>query len=171
MKANPFLDDYRQAAFLARHSHLLMNSYQHWTGEPLLAKNRLSDHKLADSRDAVRALMNAPFAIASHQAGDDPIFNYANHQAFALFKMTPEEMLGLPSRYSAEPMLREARAELLHQVATHGFIENYAGVRIAKDGSRFLIEQATVWNVVDVKSPKQVLGQAVIIKAWHALND
>lgn len=161
MQSHPFLDDYHQAAFLARHSHLLMNSYQHWTGDSLIE----------DTQDVIQGLMNTPFAIASHQAGDDPIFNYANHQAFALFKMTPEEMLGLPSRYSAEPMLREARAEFLHQVATHGFIENYAGVRIAKDGSRFLIEQATVWNVVDVNSPTQVLGQAVIIKAWHALND
>jgi hypothetical protein len=161
MQSHPFLDDYRQAAFLARHSHLLMNSYQHWTGDSLIE----------NTKDVVQALMTAPFAIASHQAGDDPIFNYANHQALALFKMAPEEILGLPSRFSAEPMLREARAAFLHQVATHGFIENYAGVRIAKDGSRFLIEQATVWNVVDVKSPKQVLGQAVIIKAWHALND
>jgi PAS domain-containing protein len=164
MQLNPFLEAYRQAAFLQHHSHFLMTSYQHWTGESLL-----SDDKLADIEDAVEALMNAPFAIASHQASVDPIFNYVNHQALALFKMTPEEMLGLPSRYSAEPMLREARAEFLHQVATHGFIENYAGIRIAKDGSRFLIEQATVWNVVDVSSPKQVLGQAVIIKAWHAL--
>jgi PAS domain-containing protein len=159
MKANPFLDDYRQAAFLARHSHLLMNSYQHWTGDSLIE----------DTQDVIQGLMNTPFAIASHQAGDDPMFNYANHQALALFKMAPEEILGLPSRFSAEAMLREARAEFLHQVATHGFIENYAGVRIAKDGSRFLIEQATVWNVVDLSSPKQVLGQAVIIKAWHEL--
>jgi PAS domain-containing protein len=161
MKANPFLDDYRQAAFLARHSHLLMSSYQHWTGDSLIE----------NTKDVIQGLMNTPFAIASHQGGDDPMFNYANHQALALFKMAPEEIMGLPSRFSAEPMLREARAAFLHQVATHGFIENYAGVRIAKDGSRFLIEQATVWNVVDVKSPKQVLGQAVIIKAWHALND
>jgi hypothetical protein len=57
----------------------------------------------------------------------------------------------------------------LHQVAMHGFIENYAGVRIAKDGGRFWIEQATVWNVVDVEFPLNVLGQAVIIKAWHEL--
>ena len=159
MQANPFLDDYRQAAFLVRHSHLLITSYQHWTREPLIE----------DGIDEVNALMHAPFAIASHQAGDDPMFNYANHQALALFKMLPEDMLGLPSRYSAEPMLREARAEFLYQVSVHGFIENYSGVRIAKDGSRFLIEQATVWNVVDVALPKQVLGQAVIIKAWHAL--
>jgi len=159
MQANPFLDDYRQAAFLAHHSHLLITSYQHWTTEPLIE----------DGIDEVNALMHSPFAIASHQAGDDPMFNYANHQALALFKMLPEDMLGLPSRYSAEPMLREARAEFLCQVSTHGFIENYSGVRIAKDGTRFLIEQATVWNVVDVALPKQVLGQAVIIKAWHTL--
>ena len=159
MQSNPFLDNYRQAAFLARHSHLLMTSYQHWTGDSLIE----------DAKDVIQSLMNTPFAIASHQAGDDPIFNYANHQALALFKMAPEDMLGLPSRFSAEPMLREARAAFLHQVATYGFIENYAGVRIARDGSRFLIEQATVWNVVDVEFSLKVLGQAVIIKAWHMI--
>ncbi len=159
MQANPFLDDYRQLIFLARHSQLLMTSYQHWTGDSLIE----------DTKDVIQGLMNSPFAIASHQAGDDPIFNYANHQALALFNMMPEEMLGLPSRYSAEPMLREARAAFLHQVAMHGFIENYIGIRIAQDGSRFLIEQATVWNVVNVEFPLNVLGQAVIIKAWHEL--
>ncbi len=160
MQNNPFLENFRQVAFLAHHTQLLMSSYHYWTGEPLIA----------EMKDTVQGLMNASSAIASHQAGDDPIFNYANHQALALFKMTPEEMMGLPSRYSAEPMLREARAAFLHQVASHGFIENYSGVRIAKDGSRFLIEQATVWNVVDLKqAPSQTLGQAVVIKAWHAL--
>jgi hypothetical protein len=42
-------------------------------------------------------------------------------------------------------------------------------VRIAKDGSRFLIEQATVWNVVDVTKPENVLGQAVVIKKWKPI--
>ncbi|NBO10742.1 MAG: MEKHLA domain-containing protein, partial [Methylophilaceae bacterium] len=41
--------------------------------------------------------------------------------------------------------------------------------RIAKDGSRFLIEQATVWNVVDIALPSDVLGQAVVIKKWTLL--
>ncbi len=160
MQNNLFLENYREAGFLARHTDLLIGSYYHWTGEALIRR----------TEDAVHALMNAPLAIASHQTGDDPVFNYANHQALALFKMTPEALIGLPSRYSAEPMLREARSALLHQVETHGFVENYSGIRIAQDGSRFLIEQATVWNVVDIKqAPMQVLGQAVIIKAWHAL--
>ena len=154
MQNNPFLTAYHQADFLQRQTQLLLQSYQHWTGQRLIS----------DTDDAVQTLMQLPFAVASHQASDDPQFNYANHAALALFKMQDEDFLGLPSRYSAEPMLREARAEFLHQVARHGFIENYSGVRIAKDGSRFLIEQATVWNVVDIALPSDVLGQAVLIK-------
>ena len=159
MQNNPFLTAYRQTDFLQHQTQRLLQSYQHWTGHRLIP----------DSDDAVQTLMQLPFAVASHQAGEDPQFNYANHAALALFKMRDDAFLGLPSRYSAEPMLREARAEFLHQVATHGFIENYSGVRIAKDGSRFLIEQATVWNVVDVAAPSNVLGQAVVIKKWVPL--
>jgi PAS domain-containing protein len=117
----------------------------------------------------VQDLMNFAYPIASHIAGDDPQFNYANQAALALFKMRDDEFLGLPSRYSAEPMVREQRAAFLAEVTANGFVENYSGVRIAKDGSRFLIEQATVWNVVDIDLPKDILGQAVVIKKWTPL--
>jgi PAS domain-containing protein len=108
-------------------------------------------------------------AVASHIASHDPQFNYANLAALALFKMRDDEFLGLPSRYSAEPMLREQRAAFLGEVTANGFVQNYSGVRIAKDGSRFLIEQATVWNVVDIAQPENVLGQAVVIKKWKPI--
>ena len=155
------------AEFLLRHTQLLMQSYQHWTGKALIT-NTVS----TASDDVVQSLLTAPFAVASHDTQADPVFNYANHQALALFKMNANEMLGLPSRYSAEPMLREARAEFLEQVANNGFVDNYSGIRIAKDGSRFLIEEATVWNLIDVHQAQQkqtVLGQAVLIKKWHRL--
>ncbi|HSI23983.1 MAG TPA: MEKHLA domain-containing protein [Methylotenera sp.] len=150
------------AEFLLQHTQLLMQSYRHWTGKALIAA----------SDDVVQSLLTAPFAVASHDTQADPVFNYANHQVLALFKMSADEMLRLPSRYSAEPILREVRAEFLEQVANNGFVDNYSGIRIAKDGSRFLIEQATVWNLIDVHQaqPKQaVLGQAVLIKKWHRL--
>lgn len=83
--------------------------------------------------------------------------------------MRDDEFLGLHSRYSAEPMLREQRAAFLAEVTANGFVQNYSGVRIAKDGSRFLIEQATVWNVVDIAQPENVLGQAVVIKKWKPI--
>lgn len=148
--------------FLLQHTQLLMQSYQHWTGNALIT----------DSDDVVQALLTAPYAIASHDTQADPVFNYANYQALALFKMSADEMLGLPSRYSAEPTLQEKRAEFLEKVAANGFVDDYSGIRIAKDGSRFLIEQVTVWNLIDVHQAQQeqaVLGQAVLIKKWHRL--
>ncbi len=156
MKSNPFLEAYHQADFLQRQTQLLLNSYRYWTGELLIP-------------ETVQDLMCFPDAVASHIASDDPQFNYANHAALALFKMRDDEFLGLPSRYSAEPMLREQRAAFLAEVTANGFVQNYSGVRIAKDGSRFLIEQATVWNVVDIAQPENVLGQAVVIKKWKPI--
>ena len=158
MQNEDFIKACQQPEFLLKQSQLLVASYHHWTGMDLVEA----------SNDVVEILRNAPHAVASHNCDDDPLFNYANDQALSLFKMAPLEMLSLPSRYSAEPMLREARADFLDQVATHGFVDNYSGVRIAKDGSRFLIEQAMVWNVIDVQS-HEYYGQAVIIKAWKAL--
>ena len=158
METQDFIKACLHPDFLLKQTRLLVTSYHHWTGLDLLNT----------SQDAVSDLNHFPYAVASHNKSNDPLFNYANHQALALFKMTSEEMLGLPSRYSAEPMLREARAEFLYQVATHGFVDNYSGVRIAKDASRFLIEQATVWNVIDIAT-KEYFGQAVVIKAWKAL--
>ena len=156
MQNTSFIQTYRQPAFLVRHSQLLVQSYQHWTGLPLLE---------CDAANCAQALMDLPFAVASHDLGDDPCFNYANHEALRLFKMAAEDMIGMPSRYSAEPMLREARADFLAEVAAKGFVANYQGIRIAKDGTRFLIEQATVWNVVDAQGDvSKVLGQAVKIK-------
>lgn len=159
MQNEDFIKACQHPVFLLNQSHLLVTSYHYWTGLNLLE---------ASDAELVQALQKAPYAVASHNSDVDPLFNYANHRALQLFGMQAEDMLSLPSRYSAEPMLREARAEFLHQVATHGYIDDYSGVRIAKDGSRFLIEQATVWNVIDIKT-KEHFGQAVIIKAWKAL--
>jgi PAS domain S-box-containing protein len=159
MQNEDFIKACQHPDFLLKQSQLLVTSYHHWSGLNLIDDS---------DADHVKALQNAPYAVASHNADVDPLFNYANQQALQLFGMQAEDMLGLPSRYSAEAMLREARAEFLHQVSTHGYIDDYSGVRIAKDGSRFLIEQATVWNVIDIKT-KEYFGQAVIIKAWNAL--
>jgi hypothetical protein len=81
--------------------------------------------------------------------------------------MTPAQFLGLPSRFSAEAPLREERQALLDRVSRHGFIDDYAGVRIAADGRRFRIEAATVWNLVDPDG--SVHGQAAAFSRWTDL--
>lgn len=157
-----FLADFHDQQFLRTHVRRLMQSYQHCLGHALV--------DLADQQDAVEAVMHCKFAIASHDISADPCFNFANLRALSLFKMSAEQLLGLPSRYSAEAALREDRARFLQQVTAHGFVDNYCGIRIAHDGSRFEIQGATVWNVFD---PEQLdlgrLGQAVIIRSVRHL--
>ena len=147
-------------AFLARHTHILCTSYLHWTGLPLI-------DAAPDSPEAVEQLLNAPLAVASHDTQADPVFNYANNQALKLFGMSRDEIIGLPSRYSAEPMAREERAGLLERVERYGYVDDYSGIRIAKDGTRFMIRNTTVWNLFDQKGI--YYGQAALIRDWATL--
>ncbi len=144
--------------FLQRHSKILFNSYQHWTGKELISGYTGS---LAD------ALLNAPFAVLSHDTQVDPLLNYSNKQGLALFGYDWDELLKIPSRLTAEPINREAREKLLAQVTAHGFISNYEGVRIAKSGQRFMIRNTTVWNLLDEAGA--YYGQAAVIREHQLL--
>jgi hypothetical protein len=144
--------------YLAAHIALLRNSFRHFTGRDL-TEPRMSD------ADAARYLYRAPLVLMSHDAARDPIFNYANETAQSLFGMGWDEITELPSRYSAEKALREDRQKLLDEVAEKGYIDHYEGVRIGRRGRRFVIENATVWNLLDSES--RPYGQAVTFKHWR----
>jgi MEKHLA domain-containing protein len=146
--------------FLARHTSILCASYQHWTGLPLIGVQ-------PGTKNAVDKLFDAAFAVVSHDTQPDPVFNYANWQAQQLFGMDWDEITRLPSRYSAEEMNRIERVRLLQRVAQHGYVEDYCGVRIARDGMRFAIRNATVWNLLDEQG--SYCGQAALIRDWSPL--
>lgn len=146
--------------FLQHQSKLIYDSYQHWTGKALMRSDIPAD-ALAN------ALYHADFALLAHDARPDPVFNYANLAAQQLFKMDWPTMTRLASRHSAEPMQQQDRAAFLQQVARHGYVGDYAGVRIASDGQRFRIEQAIVWNLLDEHGEHR--GQAAIIPCWQWL--
>lgn len=147
--------------YYCHHVARLVESYQQLLGRsmPLVEEG--------DELATARALYHAPFALLSHGTEDDPVFNYANRTAMALFNMNWDEITSLPSRFSAEQPNREQRMRLLEAVRTHGYIEDYAGVRIAKGGGRFKIEQATVWNLADQDG--RYYGQAAMFAQWQAL--
>lgn len=149
--------DTQDQGFLVRHSAILARSYRHWTGQPLLD----------EAEGLAQRLFEAPFSVLSHGTEADPLFNYGNRQALQLFGMTWQDLIGLPSRYSAEAMLREERERLLERVARHGYVDDYCGVRIARDGSRFMIRNATVWNLLDESG--QPYGQAALIRQYIPL--
>src|SRR5580698_6553024 len=120
--------------FAVAHSLCLVRSFKEWTGGDLLPG------VLAER------IFNAPFVVVSHGTQADPILNYGNRAALALWEMSWEEFTRTPSRLTAEAPNREERARLLEAVTRQGFIDNYAGVRISKSGRRFEISRAIVWN-------------------------
>lgn len=146
--------------YLAEHAQRLTNSYRRWTGNDLL------DPGLSVMEQA-RALYEAPFVVASHGTGEDPVFNYANRAALALFETGWPDLVSTPSRLSAEPMERAQRAQLLASVSCRGFIDDYSGIRISTAGRRFRIHRATVWNVMDGQGAPA--GQAVMFRDWEYL--
>lgn len=147
-------------AWLANQAELLWSSYRHWTGRDLI------DAGLGRV-EAARALYHAPFVVLAHDTTADPVFTYANLTAQRLFERPWHSLIGLPSRYSAEPMARAERARLLDQVASQGYTDGYCGVRVSASGRRFAVRQATVWNLIDPHG--RLCGQAASFAEWALL--
>jgi hypothetical protein len=112
-------------------------------------------------------IFTAPFVLVSHGTETDPVLNYGNAAALALWEMPWEELTRTPSRLTAEAPNREERARLLAAVTEHGFIDDYSGIRISKTGRRFRIARATVWNLLT--EDHQLCGQAAMFGAWEFL--
>ena len=148
--------------YQVEHAERLRRSYHALTGRHLI------DPALSPDA-AAEALFHAPFVVLSHDAAPDPILTYGNRAALDLFALTWEELIRMPSRYTAEAPDRAERARLLAEVATRGFIDDYAGVRIARTGNRFQIARATVWNLTDETGRR--CGQAATFREWRSLED
>jgi hypothetical protein len=145
--------------FQAGNASLIISSYQLLTRQSLLP--------LHEDGSGGLALYDAHFVVLAHDIQPDPVFFYANRKAQQLFEMTWDELVALPSRQSAEPLVREERQRLLEQVARRGYIDDYSGVRVSKTGKRFRIKAATVWNLLD--GAGQVVGQAATFADWIPL--
>jgi hypothetical protein len=143
--------------YLRDHALLLLASYRRLTGRELLPA-------VLPELQAARDLYHAPFVVLSHDTAADPVFTYANLAAQRLFAMPWPEIVGMPSRLSAEATRRDERQRLLDRVAADGYIDDYSGVRIAKTGRRFMIGNSTVWNLIDARGGK--VGQAATFSEW-----
>lgn len=156
-KSEPWLQEE-----LLQHIQLLLYSFHHWTGKPLMPiADRRSPLEIANS------LFNANFVVVSHGTQADPILNYGNQKALDLWQMDWATFITTPSRYTAEPIERSEREQLLAQAKSQGYISNYRGIRIASNGDRFYINQAIIWNVVDKNG--KLWGQAATFSNWEAI--
>jgi hypothetical protein len=145
---------------LIEHIQCLLDSYRHWTGRELVPAGKSPEER-------AKVLFYQPFVVLSHGTQKDPVLNYGNQAALALWKMTWEEFTSMPSSLTAEPINRAERTRLLSQVASYGYIKDYRGVRISKSGRRFLVEQAAVWNILDANG--RYVGQAATFDHWTYL--
>jgi hypothetical protein len=147
-----------QTDFVIAHTQILARSFRKWTGRDLLPG-------FFNLAGLARNVFEAPFVVVSHGTEADPILNYGNAAALALWEMSWEELTRTPSRRTAEAPNREERAELLEAVTKRGFIDDYAGVRISKTGRRFRISRATVWNLLTADGKPR--GQAAMFDRWE----
>jgi hypothetical protein len=151
------LDPREPAVECVDHVQVLLDSFARLLNEQLVSRDG-SPHAQA------RRLFLAPRVVVSHGTEPDPVLNYGNAAALALWEMDWSEFIKTPSRFTAEPMQRDERARLLARTREYGFVEDYTGVRITKSGKRFLIEEAVVWNLTDRLGVYR--GQAATFDRW-----
>jgi hypothetical protein len=142
---------------------LLAESYFRLVGERLVPSEY-------DNESAARWLYEeAPYCVLAHSTDPDPIFIYGNKMAQTCFEYSWDELTSLRSRLSAEEPNREERQRLLDAVKGRGFATGYRGLRIAKSGRRFWIENVTVWQLIDRDG--LLHGQAAVYGKWcNAVN-
>ncbi len=127
--------------------------YYRLSGQPLYAPPTIADVDQWLHHEA-------PYGILAHNADADPRFIYANRQALASFKYSPEEILAVPSRLSASEIDRPERQRMLEIVLRDGIVHNYSGPRVDKFGNSFQIYDGVVWQL---RNPDgEVWGQAAL---------
>lgn len=134
---------------------LLADNYARLVGK------QLAPEKISDESAAKWLYEDAPFGVLAHNAAVDPVFIYGNKAVQQRFEYSWEELTRLPSRLSAEAPNREERQQFLDRVKRDGYSSGYSGVRVTKTGKRFMIRNATLWQLFDEQGT--FFGQAVVI--------
>ena len=133
----------------------MTESYARLVGTPLVPPGK----------DATWLYRDAPFVVLRAWARPRPAFHLCQQDRPGLFRIFLEEFLALPSRLSAETQDQAERQRLLDRVRRDGFMSGYRGVRIAKSGRRFIIEDGVVWELIDKQGARH--GQAATFSSWR----
>jgi hypothetical protein len=143
----------------------ILRSHRAAFGIPLLAGR---DGE-GDPRLAAQEMFAADRVVLAHDGREDPRLIYANAAALKLWRRSWDEMVGLPSRLTAEPGERRARAEALAAAQRGEGLRGYGGIRVDREGRRFRIEGARVWTLREVCG--RIRGQAATFSSWWHLKD
>jgi hypothetical protein len=155
----------------------LCASHQLGFGRPLIAAAHpatAANLAAPDPRLLAQELFAAATVVLAHDGADPtgdpgPRLIYANRAALQLWRRPWAELVGMPSRLTAEPAERAGRARALASVQRQHAITNYTGVRIDSQGRRFQIRGARVWTLwrPGASGTPEPCGQAAAFSAWH----
>lgn len=146
----------------------IVASYYRWTQRELIPGLNSNVYGM-DACVVTERIFEHNAVVLAHNTAADPTFVFANRTAMNLWEYSWLEIIGLPSRFTAEADLRPIREQLLARVREYGFIDDYSGIRVSKSGRRFRIERATVWNILDADD--QRIGQAATFQNWIPLEE
>jgi PAS domain-containing protein len=144
----------------------ILHSHRAAFGTPLIAPLPAD----ASSEQWAQALFAAERVVLAHDGADPagdpgPRLIYANRAALRLWRRPWSELVGMPSRLTAEPAARQERSQALVRAQSQQAITGYGGVRIDSQGRRFRIEGARVFSLRD--SAGEPCGQAACFSRWH----
>ncbi len=146
----------------------IARSHQRAFGQPLLA-----GAPAAHPRLLAQELFAAATVVLAHDGADPggdpgPRLIYANRAALLLWRRPWADLVGMPSRLTAEPAERAGRARDLAGAKLEQAIRDYSGVRIDSTGRRFRIAGARVWTLWsgDKNGGELPCGQAAAFSNW-----
>jgi PAS domain-containing protein len=138
----------------------IVGGHQAAFGVPLLA----GVEPWRPARLVAQEVFAADRVVLAHDGAADPRLIYANAAALRLWGRPWREMIGLPSRLTAEPAERQEREEALAVARRQEALAGYGGIRVAKDGRRFRLKDAKLWTLRDGEG--QDRGQAACFGHW-----
>ena len=111
-----------------------------------------------DPKNAGRGAWAGSFALLTHRGDEKAMLNYANPFAMRLWECGWDALVSSPSSATAPAQDSEARDVLLDKVARDNFVSGYSGRRVSFTGRLFLIQDVTVWRLLDESSASFGVG-------------
>ena len=82
---------------------------------------------------------------------------------------TPDALLGLPSSATTLPDDRPQRTAAFEMVRRRGWVDDYSGIRVDRNGRRFEIVRGTIWEVRDDAGVR--VGDAAVLEVTADIDD
>jgi hypothetical protein len=126
------------------HVARLLAAFTRATGRDLAAEMRFDPARLG------RSVWEGNFALLSHRGDPYATLNYGNRFALNLWELDWAVFTATPSAATApEGDDGKERGGMMDAVARQGYVSGYSGRRISAMGKLFIIENATIWRLVD----------------------